>query len=38
MTEAERDQIDSDAELFIKTCADAIRQLRAQGEMKTVTI
>ena len=32
MTDAERDQIDADAEKFIKTCSDAIKSFRDQGE------
>jgi len=31
MTDMERDQIDADAELYIKTCVSAIHQLRSQG-------
>lgn len=31
MTDRERDQIDADAELYIKTCLSAIHQLRSQG-------
>ena len=31
MTDMERDQIDADAELYIKTCVSAIQQLRSQG-------
>jgi len=32
MTERERDEIDADAELYIKTCVSAIQQLRTQGQ------
>ena len=31
MTDRERDQIDADAEVYIKTCVSAIQQLRTQG-------
>jgi len=31
MTDRQRDQIDADAELYIKTCVSAIKQLRTQG-------
>jgi len=31
MTDRERDQIDADAEVYIKTCVSAIQQLRRQG-------
>jgi syntaxin 18 len=31
MTDRERDQIDADAELYIKTCAEAIRLLKSQA-------
>lgn len=31
MTDMERDQIDADAELYIKTCVSAIQQLRSQA-------
>ena len=37
MTDAERDQIDADAEKFIKTCSDAIRSFRDQGEYLMAT-
>lgn len=32
MTDTERDQIDQDAQTFMRTCSEAIQQLRAQGE------
>ena len=32
MTDAERDQIDADAEIFIKTCSDAIKSFKDQGK------
>ncbi|XP_007946982.1 syntaxin-18 [Orycteropus afer afer] len=31
MTDTERDQIDQDAQLFMRTCSEAIQQLRAEG-------
>ncbi|NWT64617.1 STX18 protein, partial [Prunella himalayana] len=31
MTDTERDQIDQDAQVFMRTCADAIHQLRAEA-------
>ena len=31
MTDVERDRIDADAELYIKTCVSAIQQLRTHG-------
>jgi len=31
MTDRERDQIDADAEIYMKTCVSAIQQLRTQG-------
>ncbi|XP_038598372.1 syntaxin-18-like [Tachyglossus aculeatus] len=31
MTDAERDQIDQDAQIFIRTCSDAIQQLRTEA-------
>uniref|UniRef100_A0AAY4BBX5 Syntaxin-18 n=1 Tax=Denticeps clupeoides TaxID=299321 RepID=A0AAY4BBX5_9TELE len=32
MTDSERDQIDQDAQIFMRTCFDAIRQLRNEAE------
>lgn len=32
MTDTERDQIDQDAQTFMRTCSEAIQQLRTQGE------
>ena len=32
MTDAERDQIDADASEFMKTCSEAIKSLKKQGE------
>ncbi|KAM4673106.1 syntaxin-18 isoform 1-T1 [Amazona ochrocephala] len=34
MTDTERDQIDQDAQVFMRTCADAIHQLRTEGVCK----
>nr|XP_048704832.1 syntaxin-18 isoform X3 [Caretta caretta] len=34
MTDPERDQIDQDAQIFMRTCADAIQQLRTEGVCK----
>ncbi|KAM9286351.1 syntaxin-18 isoform 3-T3 [Cariama cristata] len=34
MTDTERDQIDQDAQIFMRTCADAIHQLRTEGVCK----
>ncbi|MEE6462529.1 hypothetical protein FKM82_001624 [Ascaphus truei] len=34
MTDTERDQIDQDAQTFMRTCADAIQQLRTEGVCK----
>lgn len=31
MTDSERDQIDQDAQIFMRTCSEAIRQLRHEG-------
>ncbi|XP_064199625.1 syntaxin-18 [Anguilla rostrata] len=31
MTDGERDQIDQDAQIFMRTCSDAIKQLRAEA-------
>ncbi|XP_029007632.1 syntaxin-18 [Betta splendens] len=36
MTDSERDQIDQDAQIFMRTCSEAIRQLRNEAE-KQVT-
>nr|XP_061814563.1 syntaxin-18-like [Nerophis lumbriciformis] len=32
MTDSERDQIDQDAQIFMRTCAEAIKQLRPEAE------
>jgi len=37
MTDRERDQIDADAEVYIKTCVSAIQQLRTQGTSTAVS-
>ncbi|XP_069782007.1 syntaxin-18 isoform X1 [Narcine bancroftii] len=36
MTDTERDQIDQDAQIFMRTCSDAIQQLKAEA-IKNVT-
>lgn len=33
MTDAERDQIDQDAQIFMRTCSEAIQQLRTEGKV-----
>ena len=33
MTDSERDQIDQDAQIFMRTCSEAIKQLRNEGEV-----
>ncbi|ELK28125.1 Syntaxin-18 [Myotis davidii] len=35
MTDAERDQIDQDAQTFMRTCSEAIQQLRNQAHKET---
>lgn len=35
MTDTERDQIDQDAQVFMRTCADAIHQLRTEGKLRS---
>ncbi|XP_052010607.1 syntaxin-18 [Xyrauchen texanus] len=37
MTDSERDQIDQDAQIFMRTCADAISQLRSDTDRQVVT-
>ena len=32
MTDAERDQIDADAQTFMRTCSEAIRVFRSEGK------
>ncbi|XP_035149965.1 syntaxin-18 isoform X2 [Callithrix jacchus] len=34
MTDSERDQIDQDAQIFMRTCSEAIQQLRTEGVCK----
>ncbi|KAM5272007.1 syntaxin-18 isoform 2-T2 [Ctenodactylus gundi] len=34
MTDTERDQIDQDAQIFMRTCSEAIQQLRSEGVCK----
>uniref|UniRef100_H0WDM4 Syntaxin-18 n=1 Tax=Cavia porcellus TaxID=10141 RepID=H0WDM4_CAVPO len=34
MTDTERDQIDQDAQIFMRTCSEAIQQLRVEGVCK----
>lgn len=38
MTDTERDQIDQDAQIFMRTCADAIHQLRTEGKQSNFEI
>lgn len=33
MTDTERDQIDQDAQIFMRTCSEAIQQLRVEGRV-----
>ncbi|XP_048219907.1 LOW QUALITY PROTEIN: syntaxin-18 [Perognathus longimembris pacificus] len=35
MTDTERDQIDQDAQIFMRTCSEAIHQLRAEAHKET---
>ncbi|KTF76298.1 hypothetical protein cypCar_00050426, partial [Cyprinus carpio] len=37
MTDSERDQIDQDAQIFMRTCADAIGQLRSEMGKQVVS-
>ncbi|XP_030620930.1 syntaxin-18 [Chanos chanos] len=37
MTDSERDQIDQDAQIFMRTCSDAIRQLRTEAEKQVIS-
>ncbi|XP_023655809.1 syntaxin-18 isoform X2 [Paramormyrops kingsleyae] len=37
MTDTERDQIDQDAQIFMRTCSDAIKQLRAEAEKNVIS-
>lgn len=36
MSDTDRDQIDQDAQIFMRTCADAIQQLRAEGNLSSM--
>lgn len=38
MTDGERDQIDQDAQIFMRTCHEAIRQLRTEAEKQTLSV
>ncbi|XP_038648512.1 syntaxin-18 isoform X2 [Scyliorhinus canicula] len=37
MTDMERDQIDQDAQIFMRTCSDAIHQLRAEASKNVIS-
>ncbi|KAG7271125.1 hypothetical protein CRUP_020002 [Coryphaenoides rupestris] len=37
MTDNERDQIDQDAQIFMRTCSEAIRQLRSEAEKQVLS-
>ncbi|XP_078066267.1 syntaxin-18 isoform X2 [Mustelus asterias] len=37
MTDMERDQIDQDAQIFMRTCSDAIHQLRAEATKNVIS-
>ncbi|XP_027858633.1 syntaxin-18 [Xiphophorus couchianus] len=37
MTDSERDQIDQDAQTFMRTCSEAIKQLRSEVEKQTTS-
>ncbi|KAI1888290.1 hypothetical protein AGOR_G00183500 [Albula goreensis] len=37
MTDSERDQIDQDAQIFMRTCSDAIKQLRTEADKQVIT-
>uniref|UniRef100_A0A4W6BXN2 Syntaxin-18 n=1 Tax=Lates calcarifer TaxID=8187 RepID=A0A4W6BXN2_LATCA len=37
MTDSERDQIDQDAQIFMRTCSEAIKQLRNEAEKKVTS-
>ncbi|KAJ3602552.1 hypothetical protein NHX12_030304 [Muraenolepis orangiensis] len=37
MTDSERDQIDQDAQIYMRTCSDAIRQLRSEAEKQVLS-
>uniref|UniRef100_A0A8C8KA66 Syntaxin-18 n=1 Tax=Oncorhynchus tshawytscha TaxID=74940 RepID=A0A8C8KA66_ONCTS len=36
MTDNERDQIDQDAQIFMRTCSEAIKQLRSEAEKQVI--
>uniref|UniRef100_A0A673BEF9 Syntaxin-18 n=1 Tax=Sphaeramia orbicularis TaxID=375764 RepID=A0A673BEF9_9TELE len=38
MTDSERDQIDQDAQIFMRTCFEAIKQLRNEGQVTSAQI
>ncbi|KAM9409305.1 syntaxin-18 isoform 1-T1 [Pholidichthys leucotaenia] len=38
MTDSERDQIDQDAQIFMRTCSEAIKQLRNEAEKRVASI
>lgn len=38
MTDSERDQIDQDAQIFMRTCSEAIRQLRHEGASRALRV
>ncbi|XP_063046497.1 syntaxin-18 [Engraulis encrasicolus] len=38
MTDTERDQIDQDAQIFMRTCSDAIKQLRVEAERQNIPL
>eukprot|EP00063_Salmo_salar_P048130 XP_014022965.1 PREDICTED: syntaxin-18-like [Salmo salar] len=37
MTDNERDQIDQDAQIFMRTCSEAIKQLRSEAEKQVIS-
>ncbi|XP_053724398.1 syntaxin-18 [Synchiropus splendidus] len=38
MTDSERDQIDQDAQIFMRTCSEAIKQLRSHAEKQVSSV
>ncbi|XP_041639108.1 syntaxin-18 isoform X2 [Cheilinus undulatus] len=38
MTDNERDQIDQDAQIFMRTCSEAIKQLRSEAEKQVTSL
>uniref|UniRef100_A0A4W4H1Z0 Syntaxin-18 n=1 Tax=Electrophorus electricus TaxID=8005 RepID=A0A4W4H1Z0_ELEEL len=38
MTDSERDQIDQDAQIFMRTCSEAIKQLRTDAEKRVISV